>query len=183
MTSKVIENPVTGERIAFRKRAADTAGELLELDLFLAPGAFVATPHVHPNQTEVFRVVRGHVQVRVGKDLRTYGPGEVATVPPGKRHAWWNPFGDEAHLIVEVRPALGTETMFETFFGLAQDGKTMAGGLPRPLQLLVLLDAYRQETTMPAPVSWVLTPLVKVLAPLARLFGYRASYPRYSTRP
>jgi quercetin dioxygenase-like cupin family protein len=178
----MIEHPVTGERIAFRKRAADTGGELLEMDLFLAPGAFVATPHVHPNQTEVFRVIRGQVRERVGKEERTYGPGEEASVPRGMRHAWSTPFDAEAELVVEVRPALDTETMFETFFGLARDGKTMSSGLPRPLQLLVLVDAYRKETTVPPPISWVLTPIALVVAPIARLLGYRASYPRYSIR-
>jgi hypothetical protein len=41
-------HPVTGERLVFTKRAADTGGEVLEFVLRMAPGGFIATPHVHP---------------------------------------------------------------------------------------------------------------------------------------
>jgi hypothetical protein len=36
---QVIENPLWGERITFRKTAADTGGQLLAIDLELSPGA------------------------------------------------------------------------------------------------------------------------------------------------
>ena len=38
---------------------------------------------------------------------------------------------------VELRPALDTETFFETFFGLGRDGKTNARGIPGLLQIAV----------------------------------------------
>ena len=34
---QIIDNPASGERITFRKTAADTGGELLELDVALTP--------------------------------------------------------------------------------------------------------------------------------------------------
>jgi hypothetical protein len=40
---QILENPVSGERIIFRKTASDTHGELLAFELFLAPDG-----HVHP---------------------------------------------------------------------------------------------------------------------------------------
>lgn len=36
-----IHNPVSGEKITFRQTAADTAGELLAIDLELAPDGHV----------------------------------------------------------------------------------------------------------------------------------------------
>ena len=38
----VLEHPVTREKIVFRKTARDTGGELLQADMYLQPGAFVA---------------------------------------------------------------------------------------------------------------------------------------------
>src|SRR4051794_20346666 len=38
-TGQVIENPVSGERITFKRTAADTGGELLSIQLELSPGA------------------------------------------------------------------------------------------------------------------------------------------------
>ncbi len=58
-SGQVLDNPVSGERIVFRKTAADTGGPLLAFDLFLAPDGHVPGLHVHPAQEERFEVVRG----------------------------------------------------------------------------------------------------------------------------
>jgi hypothetical protein len=49
-------HPITGERIVFLKRSRDTGGVVLQMQHFMAPGGFVAAPHVHPNQEERFAV-------------------------------------------------------------------------------------------------------------------------------
>ena len=175
-----IVHPVTGERIVFRKRSRDTGGELLEFMLYLAPSGFIATPHVHPNQEERFEVGGAAVMIRTGREERLYQPGEVAVVAPGVPHVWWNPSPEEAATLIQVRPALNTETFFETFFGLAADGKANRKGLLNPLHMLVLGRAYRAEVAPPAPLSWVTAPLSVVLAPVGRMLGYRARYDRYS---
>jgi quercetin dioxygenase-like cupin family protein len=173
-------HPVTGERIVFRKRARDTGGELLEFTLYLAPGGFIATPHVHPNQEERFEVDGAAVMIRAGRDERLYQPGEVAVVPAGVAHVWWNPSTEESATLIQLRPALDMETFFETFFGLATDGKVNRKGMPNMLHTMVLGRAYRREVAPPAPLSWVAGPLSAVLAPLGQLLGYRARYDRYS---
>jgi quercetin dioxygenase-like cupin family protein len=173
-------HPVTGERIVFRKRKADTDGALMEMTLFLAPGGFIAAEHVHPVQEERFEVTGSEVTFRVGGKERTYQPGEVAVVPAGTPHVWWNPSSVEAVTLVQFRPALDTETFFETFFGLAADGKVGKKGLPNPLQMAVLARAYRQEMGLPPPAKWVLNPLLMLLAPIGRAMGYRDRYDRYS---
>jgi hypothetical protein len=47
----VVANPLTGERVLFRRVAADTRGELLELELWL-PAGHVTPEHVHPGMQE-----------------------------------------------------------------------------------------------------------------------------------
>ena len=173
-------HPVTGERIVFRKRARDTGGEFMEMNLYLAPGGFIARPHVHPNQEERFEIAGAAVMFKVGGKERLYQPGEVAVVPPGTPHVWWNPSGEEVATLIQFRPALNTETFFETFFGLAADGKVGRGGMPNPLQTAVLARAYRHEMALPPPAQWVLGPLTVLLAPVGRALGYRARYEKYS---
>ncbi|HEX2231985.1 MAG TPA: hypothetical protein VHG69_01325, partial [Thermoleophilaceae bacterium] len=63
---QVIENPVSGEKITFRKTAADTNGELLAIDLELSADGHVPGAHVHPNQEERFEVVSGRMKFRKG---------------------------------------------------------------------------------------------------------------------
>ena len=173
-------HPVTGERIVFRKRKADTKGELMEMTLYLAPRGFIAAPHVHPKQEERFEVAGAPVMFKVAGKERLYQPGEVAVVPPGTPHVWWNPSQVEAATLVQFRPALDTETFFETFFGLARDGKVGRNGLPNPLQLAVLARGFKDEMGLPTPASWVLGPIAMLLAPIGRAMGYRARYAKYS---
>jgi quercetin dioxygenase-like cupin family protein len=177
---KPLVHPVTGERIVFRKRARDTGGELLEMTLFLAPNGFIAAPHVHPNQEERFEVTGAAVMFRVAGKERLYTPGEVAVVPPGTPHVWWNPSQVESATLVQFRPALDTETFFETYFGLAADGKVGKRGLPKPFQMAVLARDYRREMQLPPPAQWVLGPMAMVMAPIARAIGYRSRYEKYS---
>ena len=177
-------HPVTGERIVFHKRSRDTGGELFEMSLYLAPKGFIAAAHVHPNQEERFEVAGAPVIFKVAGKERLYQPGEVVVVPRGTPHVWWNPGTEEAATLVQFRPALDIETFFETFFGLATDGKVGKNGLPNPLQMMVLARAYRRELQAPPPAQWIYGPIAMLLAPLGRALGYRAHYDRYSgTQP
>ena len=173
-------HPVTGERLVFRRRAADTGGEVLEFVVRMAPGGFIATPHVHPNAEERFEIGGAPVMIQVGRTKRLYQPGEVAVVPAGVPHNWWNPSDAESATLIQLRPALDMETLFETMFGLAGDGKVNKRGVPNPLQMLVLARAYRREAAPPPPLSWFVGPLSVLLAPIGRRMGYLARYDRYS---
>jgi quercetin dioxygenase-like cupin family protein len=173
-------HPVTGERIVFRKRARDTDGEFMEMSLYLAPGGFIARPHVHPNQEERFEVSGAAVMFKIEGKERLYQPGEVAVVPPGTAHVWWNPSAEEATTLVQFRPALDTETFFETFFGLAAEGKVGRSGMPNALQTAVLARDFRHEMALPTPAQWVFGPLTVLLAPVGRAIGYRGRYEKYS---
>ena len=55
----VIENPITTDRIIFRKTRQDTNGELLQFDNYHKAGGVGPMPHLHPLQEETFEVVKG----------------------------------------------------------------------------------------------------------------------------
>ena len=179
----VLEHPVTGERIVWRQVALGTHGELLEGDMFARPGAHPAATHVHPNQEERFRVLSGSIKLRVDGDETVLSAGQLSTVPAGRPHTWWNVGNEEAHLLVEVAPAMRTEMFFETFFGLAKDGKTNSKGLPNLLSMAVIMREYEDEMRLARPpfvVQWALFGSLAVLGP--RL-GYRGWYPEYTAQP
>jgi quercetin dioxygenase-like cupin family protein len=176
-------HPVTGERIVFRRRSRDTDGEFLEMSLVLGPSGFVAAEHVHPNQEERFEISGAPAMFRVAGKDRLYQPGEVAVVPAGTPHLWWNPGDAEVTTLIRFSPALDTETFFETFFGLARDGKVGAKGLPNPLQMMVLARAYHREMQLPRARQRVLYAVAVAVAPIGRALGYRGRYVKYSGPP
>jgi oxalate decarboxylase/phosphoglucose isomerase-like protein (cupin superfamily) len=61
-----IENPLSGERI-FIREGTNQNDDVLEWELFLAPGGRVRRSHAHPEQEERFSVLDGCMRFRVGR--------------------------------------------------------------------------------------------------------------------
>ena len=174
-----IENPVTGERITFLETPRDAGGELLRLEWSLEPDGFLAGAHTHPHQQERFEVLSGTLGMRVGRRKYRLSAGEAVVVPQGAVHRWWNDGDETVRGVLEFRPALDTDSLFETIFGLARDGKVSKKGVPTPLQIIALLDEYEDELGIPLVPKRVQHTVVSLLAPLARRHGYRGRYPEY----
>jgi mannose-6-phosphate isomerase-like protein (cupin superfamily) len=177
---QILENPASGERITFRRTSADTHGELLAIDLELPAGRRVpGGQHVHPKQEERFEVVEGTMQFKLGRRRVVAGPGEVVVVPAGQKHDFANVGDGDALVRVEVRPALRMEQLFESAVGLAEQGRTMLGGIPRPLDLALFTKEFEDEVQGAFPPRWVQR---AVLAPLAWI-ARRRGQPRPAPRP
>ena len=176
---KAIESPDT--RLIFLKTAADTDGELLRFEQLVQKGHAPVPAHLHPRQEERFVVLSGRMGVSSGGRERVLEAGEEAVVPPGTPHTFWNAGDGELRHTVELRPALRSEGFFETVFGLRRDGKLVAGRPPNPLMMAPVIVEYENWLAgLPVPAQKA---LFKPLALLGGLFGYRASYPRYSATP
>jgi quercetin dioxygenase-like cupin family protein len=171
-----IENPVTGERLVFRKTSRETGGQAVVIETFVQPNGFVAAAHVHPSQEERFEVLRGTVGFKIGRKKLAAGPGQRLTVPAGTAHKFWNAGDDEAHFVCEVRPALQFESLIETMFGLAADNKANRKGMPNPLRLAVIANAHFDTVRLPFPPAVVQRLALAMGAPMGRLFGYGATY-------
>ena len=178
---QTLENPASGERISFRQTAAETDGELVAIDLELPPGVRVPGGlHIHPKQQERFEVVAGAMRFRMRRKRVVAGPGEVVVVPAGLPHDFAN-VGDEPALVrVDIRPALKMEQLFETAVALAEQGRTMMNGIPKPLDLALFMREFKDEVQAAFPPFWVQR---LALAPLARLAGSRGRGARYAPEP
>jgi quercetin dioxygenase-like cupin family protein len=109
-----IESP-TGMRLRFLRTAAETAGELLEMEA-IYPGDGVMPPmHLHPAQAERFEILEGTVKTVVDGEERTYSAGESFDVPAGTPHQMGT--DEPARMRWEVRPALRTAEFFERLYG------------------------------------------------------------------
>jgi quercetin dioxygenase-like cupin family protein len=113
---ETVVNPATGERVTFVRTAADTGGELLEMELVWPRPGKRAPAHVHPEMEERYEVLEGSAAFTIGGEEQTAGPGEVVTVPPGTAHLAWNPTDGPVRLKVEFRPALRWEEFVVRLF-------------------------------------------------------------------
>jgi quercetin dioxygenase-like cupin family protein len=178
---RVVENPASGERIVLLRTASDTAGELLEFELSLAPGGHVPSGHVHPEQEERFMVLEGRVRFRLGRRTVIAASGETVTVPPGRAHHFANAGAGPARLLVQVRPALNMEELLETAAALARARGGRLAGRPRLLDLALFLREFEREVRAPLLPGLLLRAATGSLAWLARYAGWDVRYRRLRT--
>jgi mannose-6-phosphate isomerase-like protein (cupin superfamily) len=171
-----IENPITGERLTFIKTASDTDGEVTVVEVTVRPDGFVAAAHVHPKQTEIFRVVSGRMGAKLGRTKLEAGPGEVLTIEPGVAHKFWNVGEEDLVFVAEVRPSLEWESLIETMFSLAADGKTSKKGMPNPFRLAVIANAHFDVVQLPVIPAWMQKAALAMGAHLGRALGYAPTY-------
>ena len=175
----VIENPMTGELAVVRLGTEETGGELLVVEAFVEPGGAVTGEHVHPVIEEYFTVVSGRVGFRLDGRESIAEPGQRLHVPAGMAHDWWNAGEEEARIVVEIGPADRFEVMIANLFGLARFGKTNFKGMPNLLQVALFAREFEDVLYFSRPPRAVQKVLFGILAPVARLLGYRGSYPEY----
>ena len=125
-------------------------------------------------------MLRGTFRAKVGEEEHTYREGDKFTVPANAPHWMHNISDEEGRLNWQVRPAMKTQFLFETMWGLAADGKTGPNGIPNLLQLAVILREYRNEFRASNPPYSVQRVLFGILAPIGLLKGYQAKYADYS---
>jgi len=175
-TGQTITNRVTGETLVFRTTSADTNGERVVVETFVEPNGAVAAAHVHPAQEELFEVLAGELELRLGKQTLVAKAGDRVLVPAGTPHRFRNVGEETAHFVCEVTPALGFEQLIETMFSLAADDKTNGKGMPNPLRLAVIARRHFDTVRLPFPPAWVQWIGLALGAPLGRLAGFGPTY-------
>ncbi len=165
-----ISNPRTGQRMTFLEMRDD----LLRIDM-VNPVTDEREPlHVHPRQESGAELISGSLVFEVDGVQRKLAPGDSISIPANAPHRFWNDGEEEAHSIGHFRPALATAAFFETLFALAANDELDAKGMPRPLQLAVMVPEFEDEIRPLSPPWPLLRTAALVLGPLARARGYRA---------
>jgi quercetin dioxygenase-like cupin family protein len=167
--TEVVHDPIRRQRLSFHRE-----GDVLRTEVWADPGGDVP-PHFHPAQEERFNVLSGSVRFKIdGKQINA-GPGERVIAPAGSRHSFLNTGGVEAHLLVEVEPALELQGFLEEAAALARAGRYTRRGLPRRpgavVELADLMVRYADTTVMAFPPVSIQRLTVW---PLARLRRSRA---------
>lgn len=135
--------------------------------------------HYHVLQDETFEVISGQLTVFFEGQTRKITAGEKITFPKNIPHNHYNDDDDTVVYIHTVTPALDFDYLIENLVGLAADGKSKNGkyGLVQELVSLKYLDSKSYLADLPMGVQNI---LMNTVAPVARLFGYRAIYQKYS---
>jgi len=109
---QVIENG-RGHRIIFRKTSANTNGELLQFEEYLAPKGLRPPEHIHLRQVERLQILSRTMSAKISGRQQRIRAGDEVAIPAGMPHRWWNDEEEELHLGTEFRPALHFEWIIE----------------------------------------------------------------------
>src|SRR5690349_20894019 len=101
-----------GTGVAYKAAGARPAGGPTVLEFAVAPG-FNTGDHVHRIIEEIFYVIEGRVQIRVGERLLQAQPGDFVLVPPGVAHGFGSLEGGVAKMLLIISPAGVHERYFE----------------------------------------------------------------------
>lgn len=174
----IFENPHNGNKMQFLITSAESKGEVLKVKIWNPPGVPMPPEHLHPLQTDSMEVVQGRMRVKAGNREQVLSAGQKTLVPKNTPHQVWVEGDAELTVIHELRPALNTESFFETQIALAAQGKSDANGVPKSfLQFAAILNENYGElfvTNPPVPVQRF---VAKVVGGLGKLLGYKGYVP------
>ena len=174
-TGQSLRNPVTGETLVFRTTSADSNGERVVVEAYVEPNGAVAAAHVHPAQEELFEVLAGELQFRLGKQI-VAKPGYGALVPAGTPHRFENAGEETAHFVCEVTPALGFEQLIETMFSLAARRQGQQEGDAQPAAARGYRPPPFRRRAAAVPPAWLQRLGLAFGAPLGRMLGFKPTY-------
>ncbi|MHB0768268.1 cupin domain-containing protein [Bradyrhizobium sp. 5.13L] len=134
-----------------------------------------ALVHVHPAADEHFAVKSGRVKFVVDGREQVVDAGGAVTVLRGRPHYFANVGDDNAELEVSFTPAQQHLRFFANFVTLTvkQPKWFSSAGDPNFLLVALVLHAYRNHMYLAGVPIWLQQVLFAVLAPIARLAGYR----------
>ena len=177
---EIWENPVAGERLTIMERPWDNPEGRLTFEMLARVGARVVGEHYHPALVEQFTALEGELTVKRNRQTSILRQGETAVAEAGMWHDWWNASPSDVRVRVEITPGLRFAHMIETFFGLARLGYTDRKGMPSPLQLSLTASEFSDVVVFRSPPVAVQRAMFGSLGPVARMLGYRATYPQLS---
>jgi mannose-6-phosphate isomerase-like protein (cupin superfamily) len=187
-SGQMLENKITGVQIVFVKTPHDTDGLQVVHEVTYPAGTGREYPHVHRLSSETFDILEGQASYQLNGEQRSANTGDTLDFPPRIPHLHpWNTGSGVLKLrqtitfstphMVELEKI---DSVVETFFGLANDGKVNKDGFPSFLQLLVCFSDTLPELSMPGVPMILQRMMMGGAATVGRLAGIKPRYPQYS---
>lgn len=102
---------VIGDIQTHKLAGSDTGNQIVEWVDNVEPGVGIP-PHVHTLEDEIFRVIKGQIEIMVDGKITVLDEGDVAFAPRNVPHSWKVVGTEKAKMITSAFPA-GIEHMFK----------------------------------------------------------------------
>lgn len=102
---------VIGDIQTHKLIGSDTGNQIVEWVDNVEPGVGIP-PHIHTKEDEIFRVIKGQIEIMVNGKTTVLEEGDVAFAPKNIPHSWKVVGTEKAKMITSAFPA-GIEHMFQ----------------------------------------------------------------------
>ena len=175
-----VGDELRSEHEGFRMRITGLADGWVAGELHLDPGAIGPPLHYHRGFAEEFSVREGVLHVELADGVVTLGPGESLRIEPLTPHRPFNP-GSEPVVVASEEPLIPQS--FAACLAQLYPLLDEAGGVSFSLILQMSVIDPICDTHLADVPGPVLRATNLLLAPAARLLGYRNYYPERSLYP
>jgi quercetin dioxygenase-like cupin family protein len=101
---------VIGDIQTHKLAGSDTGNQIVEWVNEVGPGVGIP-PHIHTKEDEIFRVLKGEIEIMVGDNTTILKEGDIAFAPKNVVHSWRIVGTEKASMCTSAFPA-GIEHMF-----------------------------------------------------------------------
>ena len=176
---QVLVDNFRGDRIEFLETSADTNGERVTLKVTLKSKGQTVDDHIHLLQEETFKVISGRMTYYLDNQEHHAEAGQEVVLPMNKPHNHYNTDDQPVEYIQTITPGIDVDLFLENLFGMINDGKVKEGKLPF-LQAMVTGKYLESPSRLAAIPLGPQNFLINTIGPIARAFGYRAIYKKYT---
>ncbi|MDX1478879.1 MAG: cupin domain-containing protein [Saprospiraceae bacterium] len=176
---QVLIDKMTGDTIEFLETSASTNGKRVTMKVTLKSKGQTVDDHIHLLQDESFEMLSGRMTYSIDGEQHYLNAGEQIVLPKNTAHNHYNTDDEPAVYIQTITPGIDVDLFIENLFGMINDGKVKEGKLPF-LQAMVTAKYLESPSRLAAIPLGPQNVLINLLGPMARLFGYRAIYKKYT---
>ena len=157
-----LKHQKTGEILRMRRVRGSDGHTVLILEGSLPPGPSAAPPHVHLDSRETIVVRTGLLGIQIGREKFEVPAGQVAVMPPGIVHTWWNAGDELMQLSGRAVPASDTDRYIQALWEVSN----ASPGRPSIFYLAHILWRHRHTQAVALPprvIQRIAFPLILLL--------------------
>lgn len=126
--------------------------------------------HLHPEQEEYFKIVKGQLEVYKKNEWRILKEGEEIYIPKQTAHSYRSRHIDDCIFEYRLTPKRNFSAMMQTFEKLMNEGKLIGtSGLKSVIYLSMTFKKYGKEviSVTPPPI------IINLFAGIGKVLGYK----------
>lgn len=163
----------------FRQTVLKQENGFVHSRLEIEPFAGGPPKHIHAAFDETFEIENGELTVWVNGEIKKIHPGERLLIPKGTPHQPYNETGDTIHLKGSFPFPEKFAFCLPQVYAVADNEKDFANSAKAPLQMSLFTSAGFDSYKGDGPPVFVQKAFFFLIAPIARLLGYRSYYKKF----